>query len=168
MPTQSEVELFKILSNKDIDIDTFKQTQKQFHINYKKDSPNQEKQHTTIEGTPPPNPAKFHNTESQQPQLQPERTPFQHSNQNTFHHQNNNTSDEDDSTKQALLYELETLKNLHPELFEKSRDFNRHDSTKSLIYEIERVRSILDVNSTLILEPVCLLVRLASKRLSLD
>ena len=139
MPSQSEVELFKILSNKDIDLDSFKQTQKQFHVNYKNNSI-PASNHEPIQGTPPPSPTNIHvNQPAHQSASFDDPLPKQSS----------DSYDEDENTKQALLYELETLKNLHPELFSDSRTFNRHDSTKSLIYEIERVRSILDVNSNL-------------------
>ena len=56
--------------------------------------------------------------------------------------------------KRAALYEYRSLIQLHPELVPRNRDnekkeFTMDDSLQSIVFEIERLRSVLDVNSNL-------------------
>jgi hypothetical protein len=52
--------------------------------------------------------------------------------------------------KRAALYELRQLTQLHPELkVPGSREFTMDDDMSSVIYEIERLRSVLDIQSNL-------------------
>ena len=52
--------------------------------------------------------------------------------------------------KRAALYELRQLTQLHPELkVPGSREFTMEDDISSIIYEIERLRSVLDIQSNL-------------------
>lgn len=173
MPTASELKLFQTLAGDSVDIDAFQSDpQNQFPTQpspeVRQDAADRRSEHTTRhDDTSSVTHARHqhHNQNEFDDHSDPHdgHPPAQYQ---TMNNNNNNTNTGEPSSqtydeyketfgnsiasKRAALYELRQLTQLHPDLKTPgARQFTMDDDMSSIIYEIERLRSVLDIQSNL-------------------
>lgn len=169
MPSVSEIELFKVLAGDNVDVNRFTGDANYFKpsqtTNHKSSNDDSQKQTTYSQKRPDhddrqekhetnknydsyQNHHDHHGTHQQMPT---DQYPKKDNSYNSYKQEYGEDSLE---AKRAALYEYRSLIQLHPELVSRGRDnekkeFTMDDSLQSIVFEIERLRSVLDVNSNL-------------------